>query len=310
MLLDELLSKGYGLGSGVNIFIATNVCESILWKAFSPKVFSTARGVEFEGSVISLLHLLFTRKNKLAALYEAFFRKNLPNCSSLVSTFVMFAAVIYLQGIRMELPTESTKVKGQTGKFPIKLLYSSTMPIIVQSYIVSHTSTISRILFSKFPNFFLVRLLGVWDVNSLGRHVPVRGLCYFIYPPDSFWEIFSRPVTFVTYCIIYLLSSAFLSRAWIDTTENNQFDAARQLKTNKMTIKGIREQNLASHLGKFIPTAAFLGGFFTGLICLLSSLFDTIGSGTNIFLAVSIVWQYFEAFTKENMRMNGMYFVE
>ncbi len=26
ILLDELLQKGYGLGSGVNIFIATNIC--------------------------------------------------------------------------------------------------------------------------------------------------------------------------------------------------------------------------------------------------------------------------------------------
>ncbi len=35
ILLDELLQKGYGLGSGINLFIATNICESIVWKAFS-----------------------------------------------------------------------------------------------------------------------------------------------------------------------------------------------------------------------------------------------------------------------------------
>jgi preprotein translocase subunit SecY len=32
--LDELLTKGYGLGSGISLFIATNICESIIWKAF------------------------------------------------------------------------------------------------------------------------------------------------------------------------------------------------------------------------------------------------------------------------------------
>jgi len=32
--LDELLQKGYGLGSGISLFIATNICESIIWKAF------------------------------------------------------------------------------------------------------------------------------------------------------------------------------------------------------------------------------------------------------------------------------------
>ena len=36
ILLDELLQKGYGLGSGISLFIATNICEIILWKSFSP----------------------------------------------------------------------------------------------------------------------------------------------------------------------------------------------------------------------------------------------------------------------------------
>ena len=30
--LDELLQKGYGLGSGISLFIATNICENIIWK--------------------------------------------------------------------------------------------------------------------------------------------------------------------------------------------------------------------------------------------------------------------------------------
>ncbi len=34
LLLDELLQNGYGLGSGISLFIATGVCESIVWKAF------------------------------------------------------------------------------------------------------------------------------------------------------------------------------------------------------------------------------------------------------------------------------------
>ena len=44
LLLDELLQKGYGLGSGVSLFIATNICETIVWKAFSPTTINTGRG--------------------------------------------------------------------------------------------------------------------------------------------------------------------------------------------------------------------------------------------------------------------------
>ena len=39
ILLDELLQKGYGLGSGLNFFIAANICESIVWKISRPPLF-------------------------------------------------------------------------------------------------------------------------------------------------------------------------------------------------------------------------------------------------------------------------------
>jgi len=45
LLLDELLQKGYGLGSGISLFIATNICETIVWKAFSPTTVNTGRGM-------------------------------------------------------------------------------------------------------------------------------------------------------------------------------------------------------------------------------------------------------------------------
>ncbi|KAG0353203.1 translocon subunit, partial [Podila minutissima] len=48
VLLDELLQKGYGLGSGISLFIATNVCETILWKALSPTTYNVGNGPEFE----------------------------------------------------------------------------------------------------------------------------------------------------------------------------------------------------------------------------------------------------------------------
>lgn len=41
LLLDELLQKGYGLGSGISLFIATNICETIVWKSFSPATINT-----------------------------------------------------------------------------------------------------------------------------------------------------------------------------------------------------------------------------------------------------------------------------
>lgn len=55
LLLDELLQKGYGLGSGISLFIATNICETIVWKAFSPTTVNTGRGKKTQ-----LSHRVFT----------------------------------------------------------------------------------------------------------------------------------------------------------------------------------------------------------------------------------------------------------
>ena len=36
ILLDELVQKGWGLGSGISLFIMAGVAQNILWQAFSP----------------------------------------------------------------------------------------------------------------------------------------------------------------------------------------------------------------------------------------------------------------------------------
>lgn len=95
ILLDELLQKGYGLGSGISLFIATNICEIILWKSFSPVTIRTESGTEFEGAVIALFHFMITKPDKLQALKLAFYRQNAPNLLSLISTLIVVLVVIY-----------------------------------------------------------------------------------------------------------------------------------------------------------------------------------------------------------------------
>ena len=90
-----MLSKGYGLGSGISLFIAANICENILWKSFSPITINSEHGTEFEGSIVALFHLLLTRPNKVAALYTSFYRSNAPNLNNLFATILIFFVVIY-----------------------------------------------------------------------------------------------------------------------------------------------------------------------------------------------------------------------
>jgi len=99
MILDELLSKGYGLGSGISLFLAVNISENIVWKAFSPFTVTSERGVEYEGAVIAALHFLITKKNKVEAIHRSFYRANVPNLSNLIATIIVFLIVIYFQVI-------------------------------------------------------------------------------------------------------------------------------------------------------------------------------------------------------------------
>lgn len=138
LILDELLQKGYGLGSGISLFIATNICETIVWKSFSPTTMNTGRGNQFEGAVIALFHLLITRTDKVRALKEAFYRTNLPNCWNLMATMFVFVVVIYFQGFRVDLPVKYAKYRGQQSSYPIKLFYTSNIPIILQTALVSN----------------------------------------------------------------------------------------------------------------------------------------------------------------------------
>jgi hypothetical protein len=97
ILMDELLQKGYGLGSGMNLFIGTSICQMILWKTFSFKSLKVEDGTEFEGCVIAFFHFLFVKPNKLYGMQQAFFRSNAANLINLFSTFIIAFIVIYFQ---------------------------------------------------------------------------------------------------------------------------------------------------------------------------------------------------------------------
>jgi len=309
LLLDELLQKGYGLGSGISLFIATNICETIIWKAFSPTTINTGRGTEFEGAVIALFHLLATRSDKLRALREAFYRQNLPNIMNLMATVLVFGVVIYFQGFRVDLPIKSARYRGDYRSYPIKLFYTSNIPIILQSALVSNLYIISQMLASRFGGNFFVNLLGVWqDVSAGGpaRSYPIGGLCYYLSPPESFGAMIGDPIHAVLYIIFMLGSCAFFSKTWIEVSGSSAKDVAKQLKEQQMVMRGHRENSMIHELNRYIPTAAACGGLCIGALSVVADFLGAIGSGTGILLAVTIIYQYFEIFVKEQAEAGSM----
>jgi len=309
IILDELLQKGYGLGSGISLFIATNICENIIWKAFSPTTINTGRGTEFEGAVIALFHLLITRSDKVRALKEAFYRQNLPNLTNLLATVFVFVVVIYFQGFRVDLPVKYQKYRGQQGSYPIKLFYTSNIPIILQTALVSNLYFFSQLLYKRYPSNILVQLLGRWqEVEGMGmgsQSIPVGGIAYYVSPPTSLAEIIYDPVHALFYLIFILASCALFSKTWIEVSGSSPRDVAKQLRDQDMVIRGFREKSVITVLNRYIPTAAAFGGMCIGALTVLADFMGAIGSGTGILLAVTIIFQYFEMFAKETSKESG-----
>ena len=51
-----------------------------------------------------------------------------------------------LKGFRVDLPIKSARYRGQYSSYPIKLFYTSNIPIILQSALVSNLYVISQVI--------------------------------------------------------------------------------------------------------------------------------------------------------------------
>ncbi|KAI4753198.1 SecY protein [Aureobasidium sp. EXF-12344] len=306
ILLDELLQKGYGLGSGISLFIATNICESIVWKAFSPTTINTGRGPEFEGAIIALVHLLVTWPNKQLALKEAFYRQNLPNVMNLIATIAVFCAVIYLQGFRVEIPVKSSRQRGMRGSYPVRLFYTSNMPIMLQSALSSNVFLVSQMLYSRFSDNLLVKMIGVWEAREgSSQMLPISGLVYYMSPPLNFKDALLDPVHTALFIAYMLIACAAFSKTWIEVSGSSPRDVAKQLKEQGLVMAGHRDESMYRELKRVIPTAAAFGGACIGALSIVSDLVGALGSGTGILMAVTIIYSYFEIAAKEG-DMSGL----
>merc|ERR1719295_84870 len=317
LLLDEVIQRGYGVGNGVSIFIATNICTNIIWKTVSPTTIDTVSGIQYEGAVVAMFHLILTRKKMVPALKEAFYRSKLPNLTNLFATVVMFVVVTYIQGFRIELPVKSQKLRGTHGqtKYPVKLLYTSNIPIILYSALVSNVCFLSQVLTNRFGSNLITNLFGKWESNigavatintqyNVGNMdynlaTPVGGLVYYMSPPHNLAELLMDPIRSAIYIAFIVSACALFSMTWINVSGTSSKDVAKQLKDQGLVIRGHREQATHEVLQRYIPTAALLGGAIVALLTVVADLIGTIGSGGSILLVVTIIFEMFEIYIRE-----------
>jgi len=310
VLLDEMLQKGWGIGSGISLFILAGVAQGILWESLSvsPSLAGVPETIKSYGAIPSLIQTFIQGQFTVDYLYD---RKvaNLPTMLGLFTTLVVFLVVIYAEGVRVEMPISYAGYRGFRSRYPIKLMYVSNLPVIFASALFANIYFISQLVWSNYnrgnTNPWL-NLFGMYDTGSQGGPVPTGGLVYFVIPPRSIAEIVGDSMGLArafAYTGILVAFSIIFSLTWLEVGGLGPSTVAKQLVDSGMQIPGFRrsEKAIEQVLKRYIPTVTVLGGALVGLIAAVADFFGVFGSGMGVLLSVGILYQYYQLLMQERV---------
>ncbi len=318
MLLDELLQKGWGFGSGISLFIVAGVAQHIFWQSFSPiPAVGEYRAYGFFvalGQVISSgqsVLFMWLRHNPITEPPELAFNAQNPSMLGLMATIVAFLIIIYVEGVRVELPLSYAGYRGFRSRYPIKLLYVSNLPVIFASALFANVYFFSQLFWgmngspSPGRNFWL-DLLGQFtavkdDAGKITGYNPSGGLVYYVTAPRSFVNVMDDPLRALGYLGILMGFCIVFSLTWLEVGGLGPSTVSKQLVGSGMQIPGYRRSDKAieSLLKRYIPAVTILGGIVVALVAGVSDFFGVFGSGMGILLSVGIIYQYYEILVKE-----------
>jgi protein transport protein SEC61 subunit alpha len=297
MLMDELVQKGWGIGSGISLFIMAGVAQSVLWSMFAPPT-----GL-FVGSLSNFLAGGQTAFQWVFGSPGAVY----PSLLGFFGTIVVFLVVIYLQGVRIELPMSYAGYKGFRSRYPIKLLYVSNLPVIFASALFANVYFFSQLLWSQLGRpepgtNLLFQIIGDYSYNATsGAVASVGGLAYYVTAPRNIWSVIDAPLQAASYLAVIVVFCAVFSLIWLEVGGLGPNKVAKQLMDSGMQIPGYRrsERPIEAILKRYIPVVTVLGGIFVGLLAGLSDFLGAFGTGTGILLSVGIIYQYYELLMRE-----------
>jgi preprotein translocase SecY subunit len=303
LLLDELVQKGWGFGSGISLFIMAGVAQGIFWQSFSP---APAVGEpRAYGLFVALGQTAFGNQ----PISQLWLRGQNPSILGFIATLVAFLVIIYMEGIRVELPLSYAGYKGFRSRYPIKLLYVSNLPVIFASALFANVYFFSQLLWSTNgrPNpgqNFWLDLLGQYQQVGTGNEARIEsvgGLVHYVTAPRHFVEAIADPARALGYLGILIAFCVVFSLTWLEVGGLGPSTVAKQLVDSGMEIPGYRRSGKAieSILKRYIPAVTVLGGVVVGLVAGVSDFFGVFGSGMGILLSVGIIYQYYELLMQE-----------
>jgi len=319
--MDELISK-WGIGSGISLFIAAGVSQAIFTGMFN---WLPVGGGEVSlgnppAGVIPGTYYFATNLNLneiVSGGYQTMFLGSGSYQNAIVpllGTIVIFLIVVFAESSRIELPLAHGGVRGARGRYPIRLIYASNIPVILMAALLANINMFALLLWrSNLP-----LLGGQWWVGTYNAQAQVTaGGAWYLSSPGGVnqWLIpimsggayghdsVQYALKVIIYLAVLIIGSILFAKFWIETTDMGPSAVARQIQSSGMQIPGFRRDPrvLRKVLERYIPVVTVIGGAAVGALAGFADLIGTIGnaSGTGLLLTVGILIHLYEDIAKE-----------
>ena len=345
-LMDEVVSK-WGIGSGISLFIAAGVSQQIIqgtlnWVPQNPAAavsFSNPPSGTIPKTIYFLTHL--TAQQMAGGGWEQILLRQPNPIIALVGTAAIFFLVAWTESTRIELPLSHAEARGARGRYPLRLIYASNIPVILMSALLANVSMISILLWTNptlihFPLFGHQWWVGAYptaaQASAIGvsQTTPISGAAYYLSTVNGLESWLLPLINFQTYGQFLLHhswwqglihvgvyfgamvgGSILFAKFWIQTTNMGPEAVARQIEASGMQIPGFRREPrvLRRVLERYIPVITVISGAAVGALAAGADLIGTLGnaSGTGVLLMVGIIINLYEAMGREQlMEMNPL----
>ena len=287
LFMDEVVSK-WGFGSGISLFIAAGVSETIFVRALSPLASPTNPGIA-TGAIPALFQSLAAGDPVTAGLMIA----------AVLATVVVFAIAVYAQAMKIEIPLSFGRIRGYGIRWPLSFIYTGVIPVILVSALMANIQ-------------LWARLLQNWGHPILGTFVgnsPQSGLIVWLSSPNIVSKIIKGSIVSadfaqaLVYMLFMILGCVIFSMFWVQTAGMDARSQARQIMSSGLQIPGFRKDQriLEQLLNRYIHPLTIMGAIAIGFLASLADLTGALSSGTGILLAVMIIYKLYEEISKQHM---------
>ncbi|MDM7940453.1 MAG: preprotein translocase subunit SecY [Methanothrix sp.] len=146
--MDEVVSK-WGVGSGVGLFIVAGISQQLVTGIINPATGDAGLPVGIIPKWIDIIRLQLISFDTIFTSEGMKFILVTGGILALVSTILIILLVVLVESTRIEIPLAHSRVRGARGRFPVKLVYASVLPMILVRAIQANIEMLGALLAAK-----------------------------------------------------------------------------------------------------------------------------------------------------------------